>query len=29
MKNVDFACSEAFEVQLMNRGSSELVGNLP
>ena len=29
MKNVHLACSEAFDVQLKNSGSSELVGNVP
>ena len=29
MKNVYLSCSEAFDVQLKNSGSSELVGNLP
>ena len=29
MKNVYIACSEAFDVQLKNSESSELVGNVP
>ena len=29
MKNVHLACSEAFDVQLKNSGSSRLVGNVP
>ena len=29
MKNVHLACSEAFDVQLKNVGSLELVGNVP
>ena len=27
MENVHLACTEAFEVHLVNSGSSELVGN--
>ena len=29
MKNIHLACSEAFDVQLKDSGSSELVGNVP
>ena len=29
MKNVHLACSEVFDVQLKNSGSSEFVGNVP